>query len=83
MSKFFDRKVVMQRTKAVCPGALDFMPQESLTKALKYDDQLDFFSFGHLTVYFDKSRGTSCRKNLELNRFRKYRDKLDEIAEQV
>ena len=51
MSKLFDKKVVMQRTKMVCPGALDFMPPESLTKVPKYSNKLDIFSFGHLKVY--------------------------------
>ena len=41
----------MQRATTVCPGALDFMPPESLTRSPKYDVKLDVFSFGHLIIY--------------------------------
>ena len=52
MSKLFDKKVVIQQTKTVCPRVLDFMPPESLTKTPKYmySDELDIFSFGHLAI---------------------------------
>ena len=48
VSKFFDRTLARTRTK--CPGALNFMPPEALTKSPKYGDKLDVFSFGHLTL---------------------------------
>lgn len=32
------------------PGTLDYMPPEAL-KGNEYDDKLDVFSFGHLSVY--------------------------------
>ena len=51
MSKLFDREVVMKRTRTMCPGALDFMPPESLTRSPKYGVELDIFSFGHLVIY--------------------------------
>ena len=51
VSKLFDKGVVVQRTRTVCPGAQDFMPPESLTSSPKYDVKLDVFSFGHLIIY--------------------------------
>ena len=48
VSKLFDRKVVHTRT--MVPGAMDFMPPECFDEAPKYDDKLDIFSFGHLTI---------------------------------
>ena len=48
VSKLFDRKVVHTRTKV--PGAMDFMPPECFDESPKYDDKLDIFSFGHLTI---------------------------------
>ena len=91
MSKLFDRKVVMQRTKTVCPGALDFMPPESLTKAPKYSDKLDIFSFGHLTIFLvnqeephvdDNSLapGDVAKKQVQ---FGKRREALDQMSHQL
>ena len=51
VAKLFDRETVMIHTRTVCPGAMDFMPPESLTKSPKYNDTLDVFSFGHLIIY--------------------------------
>ena len=48
VSKLFDRRVVHTRT--MIPGAMDFMPPECFDEAPKYDDKLDIFSFGHLTI---------------------------------
>ena len=48
LSKLFDRKAVHTRTKV--PGAMDFMPPECFDESPKYDDKLDIFSFGHLTI---------------------------------
>ena len=49
VSKLFDRMVVHTRSKV--PGAQDFMPPECFDESPKYDDKLDIFSFGHLTIY--------------------------------
>ena len=51
VAKLFDREVAMRRTRTVCPGAQDFMSPESCGDSPKYDDKLDVFSFGHLTIY--------------------------------
>ena len=51
VAKLFDREVAMRRTRTVCPGAPDFMSPESCGDSPKYDDKLDVFSFGHLTIY--------------------------------
>ena len=91
MSKLFDRKVVMQRTKTVCPGALDFMPPESLTKAPKYSDKLDIFSFGHLTVnlvnqeepHVDDSSIISEDVERKKIQFGKRREALDQMSHQL
>ena len=91
MSKLFDRKVVMQRTKTVCPGALDFMPPESLTKAPKYSDKLDIFSFGHLTVnlvnqeepHVDDSSIVSEDVEKKQIQFGKRREALDQMGHQL
>ena len=48
VSKLFDRKVMHTRSKV--PGAMDFMPPECFDESPKYDDKLDIFSFGHLTI---------------------------------
>ena len=50
MSKVFDRKIAMLRIRTTCPGASDFMPPEALVRSPKYDEKLDVFSFGHLTL---------------------------------
>lgn len=34
-----------------CPGTNDYMPPEALQSRARYDDKLDCFSFGHLTLY--------------------------------
>ena len=51
VAKLFDREETMQRTSTVCPGAQDFMPPECFKESAKYNDQLDIFSFGHLTIF--------------------------------
>ena len=91
MSKLFDRKVVMQRTKTVCPGAFDFMPPESLTKAPKYSDKLDIFSFGHLTVnlvnqeepHVDDSSIVLEDVEKKQIQFGKRREALDQMSHQL
>ena len=52
VAKLFDKKEVMQQAKTVCPRVFNFMPPEFLTKTPRYlySDELDIFSFGHLTV---------------------------------
>ena len=51
MSKLFDKKLVTQWTRTICPGAPDFMPPECQIESSKYNDKLDIFSFGHLVIY--------------------------------
>ena len=52
VAKLFDIEKAMERTKTRCPGALDFMPPEALSRSPRYyDDKLDVFSFGHLAIY--------------------------------
>ena len=52
VAKLFDiEKAMEQKIRTRCPGALDFMPPESLSRSPTYDDKLDVFSFGHLTIY--------------------------------
>ena len=52
VAKLFDiEKAMEQKIRTRCPGALDFMPPESLSRSPSYDDKLDVFSFGHLTIY--------------------------------
>ena len=51
VAKLFDKETAMTHIRTVCPGALDFMPPESLTQSPKYVDLLDVFSFGHLIIY--------------------------------
>ena len=50
VAKLFDHQA-LQRTRTTCPGAMDFMPPESLSQSPRYSDKLDVFSFGHLTIY--------------------------------
>ena len=51
VAKLFHNQVTMQRTISLCPGAPDFMPPESLSRPPRYNNKLDVFSFGHLTIY--------------------------------
>ena len=51
VAKLFDMKTAMIHTRTVCPGAMDFMPPESLGDSPKYNAQLDIFSFGHLLIF--------------------------------
>ena len=51
VAKLFDMKTAMIHTRTVCPGAMDFMPPESLGDSPKYNTQLDIFSFGHLVIF--------------------------------
>ena len=91
VSNLLDRKVAMWRTKTICPGAPNFMPPESLTKAPKYTDKLDIFSFGHLTLnlviqeepHVDDSSIKSRDVKKKLVQFGKRREALDLMSHQL
>ena len=50
VAKVFNRETAMMG-QSICPGAQDYMPPECFVKSPKYDESLDIFSFGHLTIY--------------------------------
>ena len=51
VAKPFDGETSMLCRRTLCPGAQVYMPPECLGGSLKYNAQLDVFSFGHLTIY--------------------------------
>ena len=55
VAKLFDKTTPvndLKRTITVCPGAQHSMPPECLDPSTpKYNNKLDVFSFGHLTIY--------------------------------
>ena len=82
----------MIRTRAVCPGALDYMGPEVLKRSPSYGCELDAFSFGHLTIYLVNQEVPSVSDSMVMvehvqNKQRevngKHRKALDQMSQQL
>ena len=50
VSKLLDPQTITH-TQTKVPGSLHYMPPEAMMEKPKYDEKLDVFSFGHLSIY--------------------------------
>ena len=51
VSRILDTEPRQLCSQTICPGALAYMPPETLKPNPVYDEQLDIFSFGHMALF--------------------------------
>ena len=91
VSKIIDFSLTTQMNRFTgCPGAVPYMPPEALCRDPKYDDKLDIFSFGiltlfvvieHLPAYYIEAKISGESVHLGRAQIEKRRESIDKIPQ--